>query len=84
VIDSFVCASDNHRNSNLERIANSQKRPHGDRPTSFDLLPVPSGESEGNHVLLAVAPALAECFDALAKRFEEFGMIHHGATFTFA
>jgi hypothetical protein len=43
-----------------------------------------SGESEGNHILLAVAPPLAECFDALAKSFEEFGMIYHAATFTFA
>ena len=84
MVDSFVCVSDNHRNSNFERIANPQKRPHGDRATSFDLLPMASGESEGDHILLAVAPTLAEGLDALAKSFEEFGMIYHAATFTFA
>ncbi|HEX2662712.1 MAG TPA: hypothetical protein VHM93_07755 [Candidatus Acidoferrum sp.] len=83
-MDFFVCASDNHRNSNFERIANPQKRPHGNRAASFDLLPVASGESEGNHILLAVAPPLAEGLHALAKSFEEFCMIYHAATFTFA
>jgi hypothetical protein len=45
---------------------------------------VASGESEGNHILLAVAPPLAQGLHALAKSFEEFGMIYHAATFTFA
>jgi hypothetical protein len=31
-----------------------------------------SGESEGNHILLAVAASLAELLDSLAKSFEEF------------
>jgi len=40
-----------------------------------------SGESEGNHILLAVTAPAAEFLDSLPKRFEEFRMIHHGATF---
>jgi len=42
------------------------------------------GESERNHILLAVAAPSTEFFDSLAKRFEEFGMVHHAASFTFA
>ena len=83
-VDPFVGASDHHRNANFERIANPQKRRHGNRATSFDLLPMASGESEGNHILLAVAAPLAEFLDSLAKSFEEFGVIYHGASFTFA
>src|SRR5215472_15202539 len=84
VIDSLVCASDNHGNSNFERAANPQKRRHCNRATSFDLLPMASGESESNHVLLAVAAPIAELLHPLAKSFEEFGMVHHAASFTFA
>ena len=74
-VDSFVCASDDLYNSNFERIANPQKRRHGNRATSFDLLPMASGKSEGNHMLLAVAACLAELLDSLAKCFEEFRLI---------
>jgi hypothetical protein len=41
-----------------------------------------SGESEGNHILLAVAALLAECLDSETERFEEVGVIYHAATFT--
>jgi hypothetical protein len=84
VVDFVICDSNNYRNSNLERVANPQKRRHRNRAASFDLLPMASGESEGNHVLLAVAAPPAEFFDPLAKSFEEFGVIHHVASFTFA
>ena len=82
-VDPLVCASDNHRNSHFERIANPQKRRHGNRAASFDLLPMASGESEGNHILLAVAAPLAEFLDSLAKSFKEFRTIYHAAFFTF-
>ena len=55
-----------------------RKRRHCDRATSFDLLPMASGESEGNHILLGVAAPLAKLVDSLAKSFEEFGVIYHG------
>lgn len=84
MVDLVVRASNDHRNSNLERIANPQKRRHCNRASSFDLLPMASGESEGNHVLLAVAAPIAELLHPLAKSFEEFGMVHHAASFTFA
>jgi hypothetical protein len=84
VVNIFVCAPNNHRNPNFERIANPQKGCHRNRATSLDLLPMASGESKGNHVLLAVAAPVAEFLDSLAKSFEEFGVIHHAATFTFA
>lgn len=82
VIDSFVCVADDYGNPNLERIANPEERHHCNRPTRFDLLPMPRRESERNHVLLAVAPPPAEFFDSLAKGLEEFGVIYHAATFT--
>jgi len=85
VVDAFVCVSDDRRNSNFERIANPQKRRHVNRAASFDLLPMASGESEGNHIFLAVAASLAELLDSLAKSLEEFRMIYHAAgTSTFS
>lgn len=42
-----------------------------------------SGESESNHILLAVTTPLAEFLDALAKSFEKFDVIYHAATFYF-
>src|SRR5690348_4905035 len=77
VVDSFICVSNDSQNSNFERIANPQKRPHCNRATSFNLLPMASGESEGNRILLTVAASLAELLDSLAKSFEEFGVIYH-------
>jgi hypothetical protein len=41
-----------------------------------------SGESEGNHIFLAVTALLAQFLYSTAKCFEEFGVIHHAATFT--
>ena len=77
VVDSFVCVSNNHRNANFERIANPQKRLHCNRATTFNLLPMASGEAEGNHVLLAVTALVAKVLDSLAKSFEELGVVHH-------
>ena len=82
MVNSIVCAPDNYRNPNFERIANPQKRHHGNWATGFDLLPMPWRESEGDHVLLAVAAPLPQFLDSLAKSFEEFGVIYHAATFT--
>ena len=83
MIDVFVRALDNHCNSNSKCIANPQKRRHCNRTTSFDLLPMASGESESNHIFLAVATPLAAFLDALAKSFEKFDVIYHAATFYF-
>lgn len=83
VADSFLCVSDDRHDSNFERIANPQKRPHCNRATSFNLLPMAGGESEGNHILLAAAASLAELLDSLAKSFEELGVIYQSATFYF-
>lgn len=84
VVDFFVRALDNHCNSNFEGIANPQKCRHCNRTTSFDLLPMASGESKSNHILLAVAASLPEFLDPLAKGFEESGVVYHAGTFTFA
>lgn len=77
MVDFLVRALDYHCNSNFEGIANPQKRRHRNRTTSFDLLPMASGESKSNHILLAVAASLAEFLDPLAKGFEESGVIYH-------
>lgn len=84
MVDFFVRALDNHCNSNFEGIANPQKCRHCNRTTSFDLLPMASGESKSNHILLAVAASLPEFLDPLAKGFEESGVVYHAGTFTFA
>ena len=42
-----------------------------------------SGESESNHILLAVATPLAEFLNAQAKSFEKFDVIYHAETFYF-
>jgi hypothetical protein len=36
-----------------------------------------SGESEGDHVLLAIAAPLAEFLDTLSKSVEEFDVVDH-------
>jgi len=41
---------------------------HGYWATSFKLLPMASGEAEGNHILLDVAAPLAELLDPLDER----------------
>ena len=47
-----------------------------DGPSRFNLLPVAGGESERNHVLLAVAALFAKLADSLAQGAEEFTLIH--------
>lgn len=84
VVDGFICTSDNHGNANFERIANPQQSRHCNRATRFNLLPMASGESECDHILLAVPALLAEFLDSLAQSFEEFGVIDHAASFTFS
>ena len=83
MVDVFVRAPDDHCNSNSKCIANPQECRHCNRTTSFDLLPMASGESESNHILLAVTTPLAEFLDALAKSFEKADVIYHAATFYF-
>ena len=83
IVDSFVCVADGH-DSRFERVANPQKRPHCHRATGFHLLPMAGGESEGNHILLAVAASVAEFLASLAKSFEEFRVIYQAATFYFS
>lgn len=77
VVDFIVCATDDHGNSNFERIANAQKRCHCNRATRFDLLPMASREPKRNHVLLAVTAPLAKFLDSLPQSFEELDVVHH-------
>jgi hypothetical protein len=49
----------------------------------LNLLPMASGESKSNHVLLAVAASRAKVLEPLAKGFEESGVVYHAGTFTF-
>jgi hypothetical protein len=82
VVDTPVQTTNDSFNSNLEYIANPQESRHCNRATCFDLLPVTSGKSEGNHIFLAMAALLAEFLNSAAKDFEEFGLIYHAASFT--
>jgi hypothetical protein len=68
---------DEPANGHLEDIADSEKGGNGDGAARLDLLPVPGGKAEGNHVLLAVSPALAVLSDALPQSVEKFRLIYH-------
>jgi len=82
MVGPFVCASDNNRDTNFERIANPQERRHCNRAASFDLLPMASGESKGNHIFLAKAAPLAQIFYSLPQCVEESRVVYHATTFT--
>jgi hypothetical protein len=58
-INAFVKVAYEAFDTDSEYIADSQQRAHCDRASCLNLLPMPSRESEGNHVLLAVALILA-------------------------
>ena len=61
----------------MKYFADTKQGPNRDRPTGFDLLPVPGREAEGDHVLLAVAFVLALLADSLTQGAEEFRLIYH-------
>lgn len=82
MVGPLVCASDDNRNSNLERIANPQERRHCNRAAGLDLLPMASGESKGNHIFLAEAVPLAQFLYPLPQCFEESRVVYHATTFT--
>jgi len=69
-------------NLNLQDIADAQKSRDRDGAASFDLLPVTRREAKGNHVFLAVAMLSAQIPNALAKCFEESGVVHHATICT--
>ena len=48
MVDAPVQTTDDSFQPDFEHIANPQESPHCNRTTRFDLLPVTSGESEGN------------------------------------
>ena len=62
-----------------EGAANSQQRLDRDGPPGLDLLPVTSGESERDHILLAVALRFAGLAYSLPECLEEFLFIYHAS-----
>jgi hypothetical protein len=76
-LDTLVEVPDELGNPNSQRLANPQQRRHGDRPSCFDLLPVPGRKAERNHILLTVAPLAAQGLDPLPEGPEEFLLIRH-------
>lgn len=76
-VDSFVELSRYLREADPEHLTNPQQRRYRNRPSRLNLLPVPSRESERNHVLLAVAVLSAKCLDPLPEGLEEFLLIRH-------
>jgi hypothetical protein len=76
-VNASIQSAHNLFNADLEHITNTQEGRHCNGTARFDLLPVASGKSEGNHVFLAVFALLTEPLDSAAKRLEEFGVIYH-------
>ena len=70
-----IQTSNQRRHRDAERLADAQQGRHGDRPPRLDLLPVPSREAEGDHVLLAVPGVPAQRPDPPAQGPEEFLLI---------
>lgn len=54
----------------FKHIANAKQGCQSNRPSSLDLLPVAGGETEREHVLLAVAALLAHGFKSRPEVFE--------------
>jgi len=76
LVDSGVQIPNHLRHRDFEHLADAEERGDGDRPTRFNLLPVPRREPVENHVLLRVATLLAKPPYFRAKGLEEFLLIH--------
>ena len=61
----------------MKDIAYPQEGGEGYGTTYLDLLPVPSREAEGNHVLLAVAALLPRIPHPMPKQTKELLLISH-------
>ena len=53
-VDALVQTPYQLRHGNLEDLTDSEQRGHGDGASGLNLLPVPGGEAEAQHVLLRV------------------------------
>ena len=78
-VDSLVQTANQAVSPDLEHVADSQERRHRDGAARLDLLPVASGEAEGNHVLLRVSMGFPQLFHPLAESTKEPGVIHHAS-----
>jgi hypothetical protein len=61
----------------MKDFANSEQSSNSDRPSGFNLLPVPRREAERNHVFLAVASFSSQFFNPMSENLEEFLLIRH-------
>jgi hypothetical protein len=76
-IDAFIEPPYQALHTNSKHITDSQQRAYGDRAARFDLLPMPSRKSEGDHVLLAVVVALAQLSNSTPQAAKELFLIQH-------
>jgi hypothetical protein len=60
-----------------KQVADAKQSPERYRLSGFDLLPIAHGVSVGNHILLAEARPLTQCFDAYPEALEESGFVLH-------
>jgi hypothetical protein len=65
------------RDRYAEGFADPKQGGHGDGPPGFNLLPVPRGEAERDHVLLAEASGFSQLADSFPQPDEEFRLIWH-------
>lgn len=63
--------------TNSECVADTEKSPNGDGPANFYLLPMSGRKPETNHVLLGVAPRLAQLLNSLAQSLKELSFVDH-------
>ena len=73
----FVQTAHQSGHADIECFANTEESLDCYRPSSLDLLPVPSRESEGDHVLLGVTAPFAQIANPATERSEKPGLIDH-------
>lgn len=76
-VDAPIEALDEPADGHLEHIADAEKGGNGDGAARLDLLPVPGGKAERDHVLLAVPLALPQFSESLPQGVEKFRLIYH-------
>jgi hypothetical protein len=63
----------------VKDLADAQERGNCDWTPCLNLLPVPSGETERDHIFLGVPILFPQSADSFAQREEEFFLYGHNA-----
>lgn len=76
-VDALVQPANQAIGADFEHLADSQQCRHRDGAASLDLLPMPCGETQSNHVFLRVTGVLPELLHPLPEGAKELGVVDH-------